>query len=97
MGDNSSPQMVNDAYQLSPVVGIIAQGIEDIISFFDWLFGGGGSPPIPRQLLHQRHPLYPVILGISDGLIPTEASEGKPELCGDAEYCGTPVLPIRRT
>jgi hypothetical protein len=27
-------------------------------------------------LLHGRHPLYPVILGVQDGLIPTEASEG---------------------
>ena len=39
---------------------------------------GSSSPPTPRQLLHGRHPLYPVILGVSDGLIPTEASAGNP-------------------
>jgi len=55
-------------------VGTFAGIIEQWISFFEWLLGGG-SPPIPRQLTHARHPLYPVILGVSDGLIPTEASE----------------------
>jgi hypothetical protein len=34
----------------------------------------GGAPPTPRQLLHGRHPLYPVILGVSDGLIVDENS-----------------------
>jgi len=56
-------------------VQTIIQFFENIASFFDFLFGGGGSPPIPRQLTHARHPLYPVILGVSGGLIPTEASE----------------------
>ena len=42
---------------------------------------------IPRQLMHGRHPLYPVILGVSDGLIPTEASAGKPQFCGDPQPC----------
>ncbi len=55
-------------------VGAIAEIVEQWISFFDWLFGGGGPPPTPRKLLHQRHPLYPVILGIPDGLDPTEGS-----------------------
>jgi hypothetical protein len=32
------------------------------------------NPPTPRQLLHGRHPLYPVILGIQEGLIPTMGS-----------------------
>jgi hypothetical protein len=47
---------------------------------------------MPRQLRHQRHPLYPVILGFPDGLIPDQVSKGKPELCGDAEFCGTTPL-----
>ncbi len=55
-------------------VGPIIQGIESLISFFEWLFGGGSSPPIPRQLMHRRHPLYAAILGILESLIPTEAS-----------------------
>jgi hypothetical protein len=56
---------------IGAAVGAIAG---DIVNF---LFGdlfGGGSPPIPRQLRHQRHPLYPAILGVPDGLIPDEAS-----------------------
>ena len=48
----------------------------------DYSEAGGGSPEIPRQSLHKRHPLYPVILGVSDGLIPTEASEGT-KICPD--------------
>jgi len=53
---------------------------------------GGSAPLMPRQLRHQRHPLYPVILGFPDGLIPDQVSKGKPELCGDAEFCGTTPL-----
>jgi hypothetical protein len=56
---------------IGAAVGAIAG---DIVNF---LFGdlfGGGSPPIPRQLRHQRHPLYPAIRGVPDGLIPDEAS-----------------------
>jgi hypothetical protein len=55
-------------------LGEIARIIEEWVSFFEWLFGGGGAPQIPRQLRHGRHPLYPVMLGIQNGLIPTEAS-----------------------
>jgi hypothetical protein len=55
-------------------VGIAAATIYDLVSLFEDLFGGGGSSPeTPRQLLHGRHPLYPVMLGVSDGLIPDEA------------------------
>ena len=36
-----------------------------------------------RQLRHQRHPLYPAIMGVSDGLIPDEVSAGAPEIVGD--------------
>jgi hypothetical protein len=72
------------------VVGLIAEGLFELL---DDLFGGSSSePPTPRQLRHKRHPLYPVILGFPNGLIPDEASNGKPELCGDAEFCGTTPL-----
>ena len=52
----------------------IAQDIEELVSFFEWLFGGSGAPPTPRQLLRGRHPLYPDILGVQHGLIPDEVS-----------------------
>ena len=51
-------------------VGAIAEAIEELVSFFEWCFSA--QPAIPRQLLHARHPLYPVIFGVQDGLIPTE-------------------------
>lgn len=73
---------------------LIGAAIGATVSFFEDLFGGGSAPPTPRQLLHAQHPLYPVILGVSDGVIPTEGSEGKPELCGDAQFCG--VLPLQK-
>jgi hypothetical protein len=59
-------------------VGAVIGGIlGGIAGFFEALFGGSSdNPATPRQLLHGRHPLYPVILGVQDGLIPTEASEG---------------------
>ena len=47
---------------------------EGLFELFDDLFGGGGSPPIPRQLLHMRHSLYDWILGVPVGLTPTEGS-----------------------
>jgi hypothetical protein len=68
-------------------VGAIAQAIEELVSFFDWLLGGSDTPPIPRQLRHNRHPLYPVILGIQDGLIPDEMPAGPEETCGDLRIC----------
>ena len=62
-----------------------------LIQILDWLgqllndiFGGGGSSlPTPRQLLYQRHPLYPVILGVSEDLIPTEAPPRPQDPCDD--------------
>jgi hypothetical protein len=58
-----------------PVGALIGGAIGAIASFFEEIFGGGGSSPeIPRQLRHGRHPLYPDILGVLFGLIPTEAS-----------------------
>ncbi len=75
-------------------LGAIAQAIEELVSFFEWLFGGS-SPTIPRQLLHARHPLYPVILGVQDGLIPDEASEGKCKFCGDPAPCPN-ARPLRK-
>jgi hypothetical protein len=79
-------------YPLALPLAIIGGGVDFLVNFFEDIFGGSDTPPIPRQLGHNRHPLYPVILGLSDGLIPTEASEGRPELCGDAEFCGTNPL-----
>ena len=55
-------------------LGEIARIIEEWVSFFEWLFGGGGTPVIPRQLLHNRHPLYTYMLGVSDDLISDEVS-----------------------
>jgi hypothetical protein len=63
--NNSSPDD-QGGVQYSPV-GAIIQGIYDLISFFDWLFGGSDNPPIPRQLRHGRHPLYAGIIGIRTG------------------------------
>jgi hypothetical protein len=63
-------------------VGAIAEAIYELVSFFEWLFGGSSAPPTPRQLLHGRHPLYDQILGVSDGLVPDESSEGL-KVCGD--------------
>ena len=37
---------------------------------------GGGDHAIPRQAQHGRHPAYGAILGISRGLLPSEASVG---------------------
>jgi len=61
----------SDASTNVPVLPII--GIAEFwASFFDWLFGGSSAPPTPRQLLHGRHPLYPVYLGVPDDLTPSE-------------------------
>src|ERR1700691_5203977 len=65
---------------IGAVAGAIAGEVTNF--FFGDLFGGG-SPPIPRQLRHQRHPLYKAILGVPDGLIPDEMSEGAPPIYGD--------------
>ena len=78
-----------------PVVGWIAAAASLLYVLFDDLFGGSSSsPPIPRQLLHGRHPLYPDILGVSDGLIPTMDSAGKPQFCGDSHVC--PYCPVAK-
>jgi hypothetical protein len=53
---------------------LTAYVVDFLVNFFEDIFSGGGSPPIPRQLLHGRHPLYAVILGIRKGLISNEAS-----------------------
>ena len=65
---NSSPSdLPGDVIDLTPALPIIIKGIEDLVSFFDLPFGGGSSPPLPRQLHHGRHPLYDSILGIQGG------------------------------
>jgi hypothetical protein len=73
---------------LGAVVGAIAGDIANFL--FGDLFGGG-SPPIPRQLRHQRHPLYPAILGLPAGLIPDEMSEGL-KVIGDPDP--SPATPL---
>ena len=55
-------------------LAIIGGAVDFLVNFFEDIFGGGDNPPLPRQLHHGRHPLYPVILGIQNGLIPNEAS-----------------------
>ena len=55
-------------------VGIIVGAADFVANFLDDFFSGGGSPPIPRQLTHRRHPLYGQIIGVQDGLIPTGGS-----------------------
>jgi hypothetical protein len=76
------------------VGAVVGATIGAIASFFEEIFGGGGSSPqIPRQLRHGRHPLYPVMLGVQDGLIPTMDSAGKPPICGDPFICPTRPLP----
>jgi hypothetical protein len=44
------------------------------VNFFEDLFSGPNSPPIPLKLMHKRHPLYGEILGVDSGLIPTEGA-----------------------
>jgi hypothetical protein len=73
---------------------IIGSIIDGLVQLFLDIFGGSDTPPIPRQLLHARHPLYPDILGVSDDLIPDEVSLGKPQFCGDAHVC--PYCPVAK-
>ena len=75
-------------FVIGAAVGAIVGGLAN---FFDDLFGGG-SPPLMRQLRHQRHPLYPAIMGVSDGLIPDEVSAGAPEIVGDQHPANTPPM-----
>jgi len=77
---------------LALLLAAIAAAIDFLVNFFEDLFGGSERPPTPRQLQHGRHPLYPVILGISDSLIPTMESKGKPDFCGDPDWCGKKPL-----
>jgi hypothetical protein len=73
---------------------ILGAEIGSWISFFEDIFGGSSNPPPPRQLLHGRHPLYPNILGVQDGLIPDEKSAGPEQTCGDLQICNT--RPLRK-
>jgi hypothetical protein len=62
------------------------------VNLLEDLFSGPSSPPIPRKLMHKRHPLYGQILGVDGGVIPTEDSDGSPQFCGDPENCNRPPL-----
>ena len=64
----------NGEFPLALPLAIIGGAVDFLVNFFEDFLGGGGSPEIPRQLLKNRHPLYPVTLGIQDGLITDEAS-----------------------
>ncbi|MFZ0660979.1 MAG: hypothetical protein WAM05_19830 [Candidatus Binataceae bacterium] len=80
-----SEQVENDANNFSisftdgeaaPVtlpLGAIAGTVDLLVNLLEDLFSGAENPPIPRQLMHRRHPLYGNVLGIDAGLIPTEA------------------------
>ncbi|HYB89543.1 MAG TPA: hypothetical protein VEC38_00720, partial [Candidatus Binataceae bacterium] len=76
---------------LIQILDWLGQLLNDI---FGDLFSGGSSPPVLRQLLHQRHPLYVQILGIQPGLVPTEASTGGGLLAKDdsSQTVSTPLL-----
>jgi hypothetical protein len=55
-------------------LGAIAGTADLLVNLIEDLFSGAENPPIPRQLMHKRHPLYEQILGIDAGIIPTEGS-----------------------
>jgi hypothetical protein len=74
--DASTGGLVTFAAIVATVVDALVQGLLD-------LFGGSDNPPTPRKLLHGRHPLYPVILGVPEGEIPDEVSAGAPQFVGD--------------
>ena len=59
-------------------LAIVGSIIDGLVQLFLDIFGGSDSPPIPRQVLHGRHPLYDAILGIQLGLLPDESSAGTP-------------------
>ena len=71
-GDSADSADAGDSVDVDVDVPIVAI-FEWWASFFEWLFGGSSAPPTPRKLLHARHPLYPDIIGVPDGLIPDEA------------------------
>ncbi len=56
-------------------LALIGGAIDFLVNFFEDIFGGSSSET-PRQLLSRRHPLYPKIIGVSEGLIPTERHRG---------------------
>ena len=68
-------------------LALVGGDIDFLVNFYEDIFGGSDNPPTPRQLLHGRHPLYPVILGIQNGLIPDEMSAGPEQTCGDLQIC----------
>jgi hypothetical protein len=89
-----TPFLGPEAPVIALPLALIGGAIDFLVNFFEDIFSGSSSPEIPRQLLHARHPLYPVILGVSDDLIPDEVSLGKPQLCGDPSVC--PHCPVHR-
>ena len=83
------PKIFAAAWAAGAIPGIIVTAAFGLFDIFDAIFGGGDSaPPTPRQLLHGRHPLYPVILAVPPGLIPNQESAA-PKLPCD----GRPLAP----
>jgi hypothetical protein len=48
-----------------------------VFSWLDGLFNAADSPEIPREKQHRRHPVYRDILGVSEGLTPSQDA-GRP-------------------
>jgi hypothetical protein len=72
---------------LGPLVG----SIDFLINLLEDIFSSPSSPPIPRKLMHKRHPLYGQLLGIVVDNIPTEGSDGV-TFCADPQPCNKPPL-----
>ena len=80
------PKIFAAAWAAGAIPGIIVTAAFGLFDIFDAIFGGGDSaPPTPRQLLHGRHPLYPVILGCS------ARSDPKPRVLREARTLRRPL------
>jgi len=88
-----SEQVENDANNFSisftdgeaaPVtlpLGAIAGTVDLLVNLLEDLFSGAENPPIPRQLMHKRHPLYKLIgiqVLVDEGSSAPVASTGAP-------------------
>jgi hypothetical protein len=58
-----------------PIPGVGAA--DEVFSWLDGLFNAADSPEIPREKQHRRHPVYRDILGVSEGLTPSQDA-GRP-------------------
>lgn len=76
-------------------LALTATAIYETVEFFLDIFSGSSNPRIPRQLRHQRHPLYADIIGLPDGLTPDEMPAGAPEICDGAKHPCANARPLR--